>query len=48
MRAVLGAMELVHLTVLYNAARRHRALGYPTPEEFLAQSPSPRKELEYH
>ena len=30
----------------YNTVRPHQALGYLTPQEFLAQSLSPRKELE--
>jgi putative transposase len=32
----------------YNTVRPHQALGYLTPQEFLAQAPSPRKELECH
>src|SRR5712692_2165341 len=32
----------------YNTVRPHQALGYLTPQEFLAQSLSPRKELECH
>ncbi len=32
----------------YNTVRPHQALGYLTPQEFLAQSSSPRKELECH
>jgi putative transposase len=32
----------------YNPVRPHQALGYLTPQEFLAQAPSPRKELECH
>jgi putative transposase len=32
----------------YNTLRPHQALGYLTPQEFLAQSASPRKELECH
>jgi putative transposase len=33
---------------IYNTVRPHQALGYLTPQEFLAQSSSPRKELECH
>jgi len=32
----------------YNTVRPHQALGYLTPQEFLAQSSSPGKELECH
>jgi len=32
----------------YNTVRPHQALGFLTPQEFLAQSLSPRKELECH
>jgi len=32
----------------YNTVRPHQALGYLTPQEFLAQSPSPRKDPECH
>jgi len=32
----------------YNTVRPHQALGYLTPQEFLAQTPSPRKELQCH
>ena len=32
----------------YNTVRPHQALGYLTPQEFLAQSASPRKDLECH
>jgi putative transposase len=32
----------------YNTVRPHQALGYLTPQEFLAQSPSQRKELQCH
>jgi transposase InsO family protein len=32
----------------YNTVRPHQALGYLTPQEFLAQSLPPRKELECH
>ena len=32
----------------YNTVRPHQSLGYLTPQEFLAQTPSPRKELQCH
>ena len=32
----------------YNTVRPHQSLGYLTPQEFLAQAPSPRKELQCH
>ncbi|HEV2175858.1 MAG TPA: integrase core domain-containing protein [Terriglobia bacterium] len=32
----------------YNTVRPHQALGYLTPQEFLAQPSSPRKNLECH
>ena len=32
----------------YNTVRPHQALAYLTPREFLAQTSSPRKELECH
>jgi transposase InsO family protein len=33
---------------IYNTVRPHQALGYLTPQEFLAQSSSPRRKLECH
>ena len=33
---------------IYNTVRPHQALGYLTPQEFLAQSSSPRREFECH
>jgi len=40
--------ELESWERIYNTVRPHQALGYLTPQEFLAQSLSPRKELECH
>ncbi len=33
---------------IYNTVRPHQALGYLTPQEFLAQSSSPRRDFECH
>jgi transposase InsO family protein len=32
----------------YNTVRPHQALAYLAPQEFLAQSPSLRKDIEWH
>jgi len=40
--------ELLAWERTYNTVRPHQALGYLSPQEFLAQSSSPRKELECH
>lgn len=40
--------ELLVWERTYHTVRPHQALGYLTPQEFLAQSSSPRKELECH
>ena len=40
--------ELQAWECTYNTVRPHQALGYLTPQEFLAQSSPPRKELEFH
>jgi transposase InsO family protein len=40
--------ELLHWERTYNTVRPHQALGYLTPQEFLAHSLSQRKELECH
>jgi putative transposase len=40
--------ELVDWERTYNTIRPHQALGYLTPQEFLAQSSSPRKEPQCH
>jgi len=40
--------ELLDWERTYNTVRPHQALGYLTPHEFLAQSPSQRKELQCH
>ena len=40
--------ELLDWERTYNTVRPHQALGYLTPQQFLAQSSSHRKELECH
>jgi putative transposase len=40
--------ELQAWEATYNTIRPHQALGYLTPQEFLARSSVPRKELECH
>jgi len=40
--------ELLAWEYTYNTIRPHQALGYLTPQEFLAQSSSPRKEPQCH
>jgi putative transposase len=36
--------ELRHWERLYNSVRPHQSLGYLTPQQFLRQNSSPRKE----
>ncbi len=36
--------ELRHWETIYNTVRPHQALGYLTPQQFLRQIASPRKE----
>jgi len=40
--------ELLDWERTYNTVRPHQALGYLTPQQFLAQSPSQRKDLKCH
>ena len=40
--------ELLHWERTYNTVRPHQALGYLTPQQFLARSSSQRKDLECH